>query len=103
MYFIIQWFRWRKWKKKAVEAMENCTTVQCAICFDHIFPGDFVGVCASEEFVHAGYHFTLTEQNAFCETGGIGVGHWNGEFVEGVLEAVVEKAFRTGETQIGTY
>lgn len=83
--------------------MKNCVTVQCAICFDHIVPGDFVGERVSGELVHAGYHFTLAERNAFCETGGIGIGYWNDQRVEYIGESTVEKVFRTGETQIGEY
>ncbi|MEX0916904.1 MAG: hypothetical protein WDZ90_00025 [Candidatus Paceibacterota bacterium] len=94
------------WKKHARTAIAEKRTARCAGCDDPIIPGDFVGVCYVEgeaQLIHAGYHRTLDRTDAFCETGAIGSGIWDGEKYIRFGESAAESAFRTGEPQFRKY
>lgn len=72
-------FRYWCWKRMARKAIASGWIAQCALCDAPIVPGDFVGVGTNPKdnstmLVHAGYHFTLNNRDAFCETGAIGSG-----------------------------
>ncbi|HEY4477598.1 MAG TPA: hypothetical protein VJB56_03115 [Candidatus Paceibacterota bacterium] len=76
--------RYRRWKREALKAIREGNIAVCALCGDPIVPNDFVGgvyICGNGEerevLVHAGYHSTLTNQDAFCTTGAIGIGYWS--------------------------
>ncbi len=102
---MLEWIRYALWKKMARKAIEAKKIAQCVLCDDPIVPGDFVGICTvgdalEERLVHAGYHFTLNDRDAICETGAIGCGVWDGEKVIGTGESLAEKALRTGKVQI---
>ena len=101
---MFDWIRWWVWKRKARRAVRESLTAACCHCNDHIFPGDFVGVGINETkekiLVHAGYHNSLKEKYVICESGGIGVGFWDGKEVAGIGESLASKALRTGRPQI---
>lgn len=94
---------WR-WKRKAQKAVEAGLTAQCCACDDLIVPGDFIGIGMDKDrkevLVHAGYHFSLSRIDAFCETGAIGCAFWDGHQVVGLGESLGAKAMRTGQPQI---
>jgi hypothetical protein len=54
----------------------------------------------ADSLIHAGFHFTLSARSAFCETGAVAIGWWDGERVVGEHESLVAKAIRTGEVQV---
>jgi hypothetical protein len=99
---MFEYFRWKRMARKAIEAQK---TAPCALCDDPIVPGDFVGICtvgsdSKERMVHTGFHFTIDGRNAFCETGAVGCGIWDGERVAGIGESLAAKAIRTGQPQV---
>jgi|GEM_PF-4173695 len=72
------------WKRKSRRAVVEGKTAFCVRCDDPIVSGDFVGICflhdsPEAKLIHAGFHFSLTNRNAFCETGAIGSAVWDGE------------------------
>lgn len=78
------WLRYWFWKRKAMKAIREGKVAVCALCDDPIVPGDFVGRayiwgnCEEREvLVHAGFHSTLTNPDAFCETDAFGIGYWS--------------------------
>lgn len=94
--------RWKKWKKMALKAIAEGRTAKCITCEDPIVPGDLVAICYSSEsderdkeyLEHAGLHFTLNEYNAFCTTGAVIGGRWDGKRVvqfTGLREAIASK------------
>jgi len=96
--------RYFQWKKAAMEAKKQGLTTTCGVCNNLIFPGEFVGLCRlnsgenEEVIIHAGFHYSLeNSKSVFCETGAIGIGHWNGKEIAGSQESAVLKAIRTGE------
>jgi hypothetical protein len=97
---------YQQWKKAAEEAVKKGRTAKCDTCKDPIVPGDFVGVCIDpndrekELFVHAGFHFSISQMDAFCETAGIGCGYWDGEKLVNEQESAIAAAARTGEVQV---
>ena len=101
--------RLRAWlfKREAEKLIRQKKTAECICCDDPILPGDFVGVGIlkknpkREGLIHAGFHRTLNKPDAFCETGAIGIGFWDGERVVKVGESAASKTMRTG--QISTF
>jgi hypothetical protein len=107
---IFRWiFPYWSWKKMARRAIAEGKTAFCVCCDDPIIPGDFVAVariatatvastageCSDSShlrLVHAGHHYTLNERDAFCETGGVGVGFWDGEKVVSTGPSAVAEA-----------
>jgi hypothetical protein len=93
--------RYHLWKKAALEAKEKGLTATCITCSGPIFPGEFVAVGTlngKQVMSHAGFHYALDNPDpVICETGAIGVGHWNGKEVEGIGESAAAKAMRTGK------
>ena len=96
-------FRYPRWKRIAKKALVEEKTCPCAACNDPIFPGDFVALTVDGNLVHAGFHYTLNEKNAFCITAAVGCGYWNGQTVENTLIPLAVKAIKTGTPQIGSY
>src|SRR3989344_4961854 len=96
-------FRYWRWKRMAGKAIAENRIAECIDCDDPIVPGDFVAVESScsdvshQHLVHAGFHFTLNNRNAFCETGAVGIGYWDGIQVINCGESLAAKALRTGE------
>lgn len=111
----LRYRRWKKWKQKAFNSIAENLTAKCVACDDLIFPGDLVGTPRPENrdetnkllLIHAGFHDTLqNDEPAFCVTGAIACGIWNGKWVEkykGLQEPLALKAIRTGQVQSGTY
>jgi hypothetical protein len=97
--------RYYFWKRKAKKAVAAGLTAKCCACNDPIVPGDFVGTGVNKKnrpiLVHSGFHFSLSKRDAFCETGAIGTGFWDGHQVQGTGESLAAKALRTHEIQIG--
>ena len=100
---MIEMIRYWLWKRDARKAVKMGLTAICYSCNDPIVPGDFIGIGINKDkkevFVHAGYHFSLSKADAFCETGAIGCAYWDGRQVVGFGESLVAKTIRTGQTQ----
>jgi hypothetical protein len=95
-------FPYWRWKRRARKAIAAGHVAKCANCDDPIVPGDFVtrGLDGDQPvLVHAGFHYTLRERDAFCETGAVGTGFWTETGFMGTGESLAAKALRTGETQ----
>ncbi len=93
------------WKKRAKKAVVLGQITSCVACDDPIVPGDFVGIChvgddPAKKLIHAGFHFSLSEMDAFCETGAIGCAFWDGEKAVGIGESMAATAIRTGKPQV---
>lgn len=88
----------------ARKAIADGLVAKCSFCEDPIVPGDFVASGSDEHgfaiLVHAGFHFTLEKRDAFCETGAVSNGVWNGKWVESLGESLAARALRTGEPQV---
>ncbi len=100
---MITWITRLLWVRRAKKAIAEGKTTTCAMCDTPIIPGDFVAVGENEKgdpvVVHAGYHFTLTGEDAICETGALGSAIWDGNQAVGTGESLLAKAARTGEGQ----
>lgn len=89
---------WRSRAKKIPKA--RCSI--CIICNEPIVPGNFVGETADGALVHAGFHKSaVTGKDAFCESGGIGIGFWNGERVEYAGPSLAARVLESGEPMVG--
>jgi hypothetical protein len=80
---MLEWIDYFFWKKRAKKAQALGKTTRCVACDDPIVPGDFVGICfvgndPTEKLIHAGYHFSISKIDAFCDTGAVGSAVWNG-------------------------
>lgn len=84
-------FRYWRWKRMARNAIASGLTAKCALCDNPIVPGDLVGIVDADAIVHAGFHFTLSNCKAFCESSYIGVGFWNGrEILPRAKDALID-------------
>lgn len=94
--------RYYLWKKAALKAREEGLTTTCVTCDGPIFPGQFVAeglLDGKKVMAHAGFHYTLEDSDpVICETGGIGIGYWNGKEIDGTGESAASKVMRTGVT-----
>ena len=99
--------RYFLWRKAAIKAKEDGLTTVCAICEEPIFPDEFVAtgtVAGKKIIVHAGLHYTLEKSDLIiCETGGVGIGYWNGKGINGIGESPSAKAARTGKPVVFNY
>lgn len=88
---------WR-WKRMAKKAIRENRIATCRACGDPIIPGDFIGKAIEENgastLFHAGFHPTLQQRNACCETGVLGIGYWNGERVVGTGNSLADQCLR---------
>lgn len=48
--------------------------VRCAICQQPLHDGQLIGCDINGHYIHAGFQ----DNGAFCETGGVACGWWNG-------------------------
>lgn len=82
------------WKRKARKALKEGKTAICGYCEQPIFPGQWIAIAYDENnrhiIIHAGYHYSLAERHAFCETGFVACGIWNGESIDSKPLAVEE-------------
>ena len=90
---MFKWWFWKRWARKVV--IEDCGT--CALCRERLYPGDFVGITTEGKPVHAGFHFSMTEKDAFCETAAIGNGIWGKDGFARTCESAIEESLRTNE------
>ena len=103
-------FGYWRWKRRAKRALqENRTTGPCARCGEPIFPDDLVAHVVTTEGegvpVHAGFHPSLTERDAFCETGGLAGSVWDADSVWDGEQLVpvrgpITEAMRSGKAAI---
>lgn len=97
-------FRYWRWKRSAKKAVAEGLSTECHMCDDPIVPGDFVGIGVTKDqkevLVHAGYHFSLSHIDAFCETGAIGCAVWDGKQALPLGESLAARAMRTGQPQV---
>ena len=96
--------RYALWKRKARKAIREGLTAPCMSCDDPIVPGDFIGIShfrgsSEKKLIHSGYHVSMSQMDAFCETGAIGAAFWNGKEAVGIGESLGAKAIRTGKPQ----
>lgn len=80
----------------------------CVECDDPIVPGNFVGECSvclstKKKLIHAGFRAIATNQAAFCESAGFGIGYWDGEKIVKRRESAASKAMRTGSPVFEEY
>lgn len=92
MGFFTYW-RWKRRMRKLAPDRKGA----CCLCDDPILPGDFVGETSDGRLVHAGFHWTARDKNAFCETAAIGIGHWHPEGLVRLAETAAAEAMRTGK------
>ncbi|HEY4528462.1 MAG TPA: hypothetical protein VJJ48_01380 [Candidatus Paceibacterota bacterium] len=96
--------RYWLWKRRATKAVEEGLIAKCCACDDPIVSGDFIGIGIDKDkkevLIHAGYHFSLKEMDAFCESAAIGCAYWDDKQVVGLGESLAAKAIRTGQPQI---
>lgn len=94
-----------RWKNRALEQIKKGNSTTCCYCKDPIVPGDFVGQGHDQDdrpiLVHAGFHYSVSKEDAFCESGAIGTGIWTPGGIISTGESLVEKAVRTGTAQLG--
>lgn len=91
--FISYWL----WKRRATKNVRAGRVAKCAFCQDPIVPGDYVGIMSSSnDLVHAGFHFSVSQPDAFCEIGAVAVGVWDGVQVVGFGESPATHVIRTG-------
>lgn len=97
MFGAIDYVRWWLWKRRARKVPQD-QQGSCAMCGKSIFPGDLVAVATSGEVVHAGFHFSLDEREAFCESGDVGNAFWTtlGK-PTGLFQSALGLAFETGK------
>jgi hypothetical protein len=92
------------WKAMAKRAIVEGRTTKCADCEDPIVPGDFVArgevrrwlIFSKPVLVHAGFHYTMEREDAFCLTGAMGCGYWDGTKVISEHEALASRVMREG-------
>ncbi len=84
--------------KRRVKQIPKEERALCVACGLDILPGEFVGKVTTGEFIHAGYHRhpVTGEYGQFCETGGIGIGIWNGKEIVNPQCSPVQMVFETG-------
>ena len=88
------------WKRRVRKVAPELCSI-CCVCNDPIYPKEFVGQTSDGRLVHAGFHFSLTKgECAFCETGSIGIGFWDGEKVAGKINSAAEIACNIGKSVI---
>lgn len=103
MFHYIHWLLWKRRMKKV--SQEQLGT--CLLCNDPVYPGDFVGVTTDGKVVHAGFHWTMHDRNAFCETGAVGSATWTSEGTPRKIGPMgAEIAMKTGKsviTEVGSH
>jgi hypothetical protein len=87
------------WKRRVRKiAPELCSI--CCICNKPIYPGQWVSQTVDNRLVHAGFHDTLEKEGAFCETGSIGIGFWDGKKITGKMPSLAEICRSTGKAVV---
>lgn len=93
-----KWVSYKLWKKKAKKAIEENRVTKCYVCNNHIYPNQCVAIGVIKErgeekevLIHAGFHFSLENADAFCETGVLASGWWDGEKVISYKETMLDK------------
>jgi len=86
------------WKLKVQKAQENRSVAYCRMCDGPITSGDPVAkqlIDGKDEFVHAGYHYTLANMDEIvCAPLSMKYGVWNGTSVDVIGESTILKRLK---------